>query len=201
MKKIKVHDPQTGYDLAAKEYDKREGYLNSFEKNRVLPLLGDLHGKKILDVGAGTGRLSIPLVNAGAEVTALDVSERMLMELYRKNKKIKTVAGDAEGLPFGNETFDIVTAAFLIVHLKDPSRFFDEAYRVLKDGGLFLVTNINQKDPPVIKAHDHDFIVESFYHRPEQVKEALEYLAFGIEKEVLVKENEVWVNQIILAKK
>lgn len=199
--KIKVFDSAKGYDLAARDYDKREAYLNSFEKNQLLPLLGDIKGKKLLDVGAGTGRLSLPLARLGAVVTALDISERMLMELYKKNKTVKTVAGDAESLPFENETFDIVTAAFLIVHLKDPTRFFDEVYRVLNDGGLFVVTNINQKDPPRIKTHEHEFVVESFYHRPERIKEILEDLAFGVEQEVFVKENEVWVNQIILARK
>lgn len=201
MKKIKVFDSAKGYDLAAKEYDKREAYLSSFEKDQVVPLLGQLNGKKVLDVGAGTGRLSLKLAKVGAEVTALDVSEKMLIELNRKNKKIKTVVGDAESLPFENETFDIVSAAFLIVHLKDPTRFFDEVYRILKNGGLFLVTNINQKDPPRIKAHDHEFIVESYYHRPERVKEIIESLAFGIKAEKFVKENDVWVNQIILAEK
>ena len=114
--------------------------------------------------------------------------------------KIQTVVGDAESLPFENDSFDIVTAAFLIAHLKDPIRFFDEVYRVLKDGGIFVFTNINQKDPPLVKTKDGEIIIESFYHRPEKIKEILESLAFSVE-EVFIKEKEVWVNQIILAKK
>lgn len=201
MKKIKVFESAAGYDLAAKEYDKRKSYLDSFEKKQLLPLLGNLEGKKVLDVGAGTGRLSLELARLGAEVTALDVSEQMLFELRRKNKMIKMAVGDAESLPFEDGTFDIVTAAFLIVHLKDPSRFFDEAYRVLKPGGIFLVTNINQKDPPKIMTKAGEIVIESFYHRPEKIKEILESLAFSIDKEVFVKENDIWVNQIILARK
>jgi ubiquinone/menaquinone biosynthesis C-methylase UbiE len=201
MKKVKVFDSTEGYDLAAKEYDKREGYLNSFEKKQLLPLLQDLKGKKVLDVGAGTGRLSIMLAAAGAEVTSIDVSEKMLKELNRKNRKIQTVVGEAENLPFEKEFFDVVTAAFLIVHLKDPTRFFDEVYRVLKNGGQFIVTNINQKDPPRIKTKEGEIVIESFYHRPERIKEILESLAFGIKEELFVKENDVWVNQIILAEK
>ncbi len=201
MQKIKVFDSAKGYNLAAKEYDKRQAYLDSFEKNQLLPLLGDVAGKKILDVGAGTGRLSVELQKLGAEVTALDVSEVMLQELHRKNKNIGIVVGDAEKMPFGSEAFDIVVAAFLIVHLKNPERFFDEAYRVLKNGGKFLVTNINQKDPPKIHTKEGEVVIESFYHRPEKVREILGSLAFGIEKEVFVKENDVWVNQIILARK
>ena len=186
--------------MAADVYDENENYLNSFEQGEIIPLLGALADKKILDVGAGTGRLSLPLANRGAHVTALDVSPKMLEVIRRKsrksgmldfakeksakNSKIFTVVGDAEDLPFEKEMFDIVTAAFLIVHLKDPTRFFDEAYRVLKDGGILAVTNINQKNPPQVK-----------------IKEILKSLAFSIEEEVFIKEKDMWVNQIVLARK
>ncbi|MEK7644430.1 MAG: hypothetical protein AAB390_03960 [Patescibacteria group bacterium] len=46
-----------------------------------------------------------------------------------------------------------------------------------------------------------DIKIESFYHRPDSVRETLESLAFAIEKEKIIKENGVWINQIILAKK
>ena len=200
--KIKIHNSTTGYNLAAKDYDKREAYLDSFEKDKLLPLLGDIRGMKILDVGAGTGRLATRLAKAGAIVTAVDVSEAMIERLKIKRlKNIETVIGDAEALPFADASFDIVVAAFLIVHLKDPTRFFDEAYRVLKDGGIFVVTNINQKEPPEIKTKEGIIKIESYYHRPEKVREILEELAFGVEREVLVKEGENWVNQIVVGRK
>ncbi len=201
MKKIKILDSAEGYDLAAGDYDKKEKYLNSFEKGKFLSLLPEIKDKKILDVGAGTGRVSLPLALAGAQVTALDVSEKILEVLKRKNKKIATVVGEAENLPFENESFDIVTAAFLVVHLKDPKIFFDEVYKVLKPDGLFLVSNINQKEPPVVKTKEGDIQIKSYYHRPEKIREILKDLAFSIEKEEMIFESEVWVNQIILAKK
>ena len=201
MKKIKILDSVEGYDLAAQDYDKKEKYLNSFEKGKLLSLLSDLKNKKVLDVGAGTGRISLELFSLGAQVTALDVSDKILEVLKRKNKKIATVVGEAEDLPFENDSFDLVVAAFLIVHLKDPTRFFDEAYRVLKSGGIFLVTNINQKEPPIVKTQAGDIQIKSYYHRPEKIREILSDLAFSIEKEKMIFEREVWVNQIILAKK
>jgi ubiquinone/menaquinone biosynthesis C-methylase UbiE len=190
-----------GYNLAAADYNKKEKYLNSFEKDKLIPLLGDVKGKTILDVGAGTGRAAAPLAKMGAEVTALDVSEQMLKELKKKNSKIKTVVGDAESLPFPDKSFDAVVAVFLIVHLKDPARFFDEAYRVLKDGGMLVVSNINQKEPPEVKTSVGVIKIESYYHRPEKIREILESLAYDIKNEIFVKENDVWVNQIIAAQK
>jgi len=187
--------------LAAKDYDKKQEYLNSFEKGRVLPLLGNLSGKKVLDVGAGTGRLSLMLAAAGANVLAFDISGEMLKVLKQKNSKIETMVGDAEDLMMVDNTFDIVVAAFLVVHLKDLTHFFDEVYRVLKPGGKFLVTNINQKEPPLVATKNGMIKIESYYHRPEKVKEKLEDLAFTILREEMVKEKDVWVNQIILAEK
>lgn len=199
--KIKIMSSASGYDLAASVYDKKENYLNSFEKGKVGEILGDIAGKKVLDVGAGTGRLSVSLANAGAEVIALDVSEEMLKVLQKKNPRIKIAVGEAEDLPFDDNSFDIVTAAFLIVHLKDLGSFFDEVYRVLKPGGKFLVTNINQKEPPEVVTKEGVIKIESFYHRPEDVVEKLNNLAFAIEREEFVKEGGVWVDQIILASK
>jgi ubiquinone/menaquinone biosynthesis C-methylase UbiE len=201
MKKAKVFSSEDGYNLAADFYDEKEKYLNSFEQGKIIPLLGDLANKKVLDVGAGTGRLSLFLANRGAQVTALDMSPNMLELVKKKNSKIQTIVSDAEDLSFDDESFDIVAAAFLIVHLKDPTRFFDEVYRVLKDGGIFIVTNINQKDPPLVKTKTGPIIIESFYHRPEKIREILESLAFKIEEEIFVKENDVWVNQILLTSK
>lgn len=200
MKK-QILNSEVGYNLLADYYAQREKYWDSFEKGRVLPLLGEVKDKKILDVGAGTGRLAIRLAKAGAKVTALDVSEAMLNKLKAKSYKLKAVVGDAENLPFADESFDIVIAAFLVVHLKDPNRFFKEAYRVLKQSGLFLINNINQRKAPAVKTREGLIEIESYYHRPEKIREALEELAFGIEKEEFVKEYGVWVNQIVLARK
>ncbi len=199
--KIKTFDTASGYDLAASFYDKKEKYLNSFEKGHILSLLGSVQGKRILDVGAGTGRLALDLIKAGAQVTALDLSKNMLNQLKQKTSKVKIVLGDAENLPFEEKSFDAVIAAFLIVHLKEPLIFFDQVYRVLKEGGIFVCTNINQKEPPPIETTRGIIKIESYYHRPEKILEDLQNLAFTIKEEKIIKEKDVWINQIIVAQK
>ena len=201
MSKIKIYNSADGYDLAAADYDKKEKYLNSFEQNKILPLLGEVKNKEILEVGVGTGRLAIRLANLGAKITAVDVSPQMLAVLKSKNDKVKIVMGDAENLPFSNDVFDLVIATFLIVNLKNPKIFFDEAYRVLKDGGQLVVTNINQKEAPAVKTRNGIIKIESYYHRPAKVIEDLESLAFKVDKNIFIYENEIWVNQIIVANK
>lgn len=201
MSKIKVLKSAPGYDLAASNYDKKEKYLNSFEQNKFLSLLGDLSGKKVLDAGAGTGRLSLMMSKVGAQVVALDISSAMLKILKNKDKNIETVVGDVESLPFEDNAFNVITAAFLVVHLKDPSIFFDEAYRVLKDDGILAVSNINQKEAPEVDTKVGKIKIDSYYHRQEKIIEDLERLAFKIEKNILVYEKDIWINQLIIARK
>lgn len=200
-KKINILDSKEGYNLAAKQYDKKNAYLNSFEQDELWRMIGDVDTLDVLDVGAGTGRISVRLSHEGAHVTALDVSSEMLEVLMKKDRKIQTIIGDAEKLPCKDETFDMVISTFVIVHLADPKRFFDEVYRVLRPGGIFIVTNINQKRPPEVETNQGNIIIESYYHRPEMVREILEDLAFEIIEEKMIYENDVWINQIIKVRK
>lgn len=199
MSKTKILNSKEGYKITADYYDKKVSYWDSFEKDMILPLLGNLEDKKILDIGAGTGRLSERMVKNGAEVFALDISKEMLDKI--RTKKVKKIIGDAENLDFSDDSFDIIVATFLIVHLKDPTRFFDEVYRVLKPDGKFLLTNINQRKAPAVKTAQGLIEIESYYHRPDYVLEKLESMAFGVDTEKFVYEGENWINQIILLSK
>jgi len=199
--KTNVYDSATGYDLAAADYDKKEAYLNSFEKGAWSSVLSDLHSKKVLDVGAGTGRLTKLLVQSKAQVTALDVSEEMLRILKKKMPSVEIVVGDAENLPFDDESFDVITAAFVIVHLKNLEIFFQEAFRALKPGGNLVITNINQKEAPPVKINKGQIKIKSYYHRPEKVLEQLVEGGFEIESDKRISESNNWINQFITAKK
>jgi 2-polyprenyl-3-methyl-5-hydroxy-6-metoxy-1,4-benzoquinol methylase len=90
----------------------------------------------------------------------------------------------------------------LIVHLKDPKIFFREVYRVLKPGGVFILSNINQKKAPKLRLNSkEEIVIKSFYHRPQDVISGLEEEFFVVEKEDFVEEDSIWINQIIVAKK
>jgi SAM-dependent methyltransferase len=100
-------------------------------------------GKRILEVGAGSGRDSVALAKAGAEVITLDYSPRSL-ELIRKTSigagvEIGMVGGDGLQLPFADGSFDVVFHQGLLEHFRDPMVMLHEHQRVLKPGGLLLV--------------------------------------------------------------
>lgn len=205
-KKSNVYDSEEGYNLWASKYDESEGYLNSFEKDVFWKILGDLstdpRGWRILDAGCGTGRMIKAFLHGENEVIGLDSSEKMLELAREKFPRVQFIKGDIEKLPFEDNSFDIVFAAFVIVHLKYPDRAFDEVYRVLKPGGTFFLTNINQKKAPKLSTKDgQKIVIQSHYHRPQDVIKTLKNSFFEIEVEEFVNDRGVWINQIIKATK
>lgn len=96
----------------------------------------------VLDVGAGAGRITIPIAMAGCTVTALDCEPKMLEELERQAKEfslhITTVVGDATKLPFPDHSLDAVFTSNVLHLVPEWEKAIDEAIRVMKFGGLFI---------------------------------------------------------------
>ncbi len=195
-----VYLSKDGYNIWANYYNQSKALLDTFEKGHFMGNLGDLRGKKVLDLGAGTGRITEQVLMNGAEVYCVDISEEMLKILKRDFPEAKIFLADAENLPFEDGFFDIVVAGFLIVHLKNLKKSFSEVYRVLKNDGEFLLSNINQRKAPKLKIDNKkEIVIKSFYHRPQDVISSLEGELFSIKSEYFVEEKGFWVNQIIKA--
>jgi demethylmenaquinone methyltransferase/2-methoxy-6-polyprenyl-1,4-benzoquinol methylase len=106
---------------------------------------------KILDIAAGTGSSSRPLVDKGAEVIALDFSEGMLAQGRKQHKDIKFVQGDALKLPFNENTFDVTTISFGLRNTSDTATAVKEALRVTKNGGKIVVAEFSHPTNKLFK--------------------------------------------------
>lgn len=116
--------------------------------------LGDLSGRRVLDVATGAGHTAVAFANAGAWVAAVDVTPEML-DVAREvawewvaQGSIAFHEGRAENLPFGEDAFDVVTCRIAAHHFEDPAAFVRESARVLAPHGRFvLVDNLAPEDP------------------------------------------------------
>ena len=99
---------------------------------------------RVLDACCGTGDLAVAALQAGATVTGLDFSERMLERARRKSGEIEWVQGDAEKLPFEDASFDAATVGFGVRNLDDLERGLGELRRVLRPGGRVAILEITK---------------------------------------------------------
>ncbi|WP_432735699.1 class I SAM-dependent methyltransferase [Maridesulfovibrio sp. FT414] len=116
-------------------------YNALYERPSLLALLPCLKGKKVLDLGCGSGEYSGYFLEQGADVTALDISVEML-EIMRERfgDRLKCYEHDFSlGLPHEeDDSFDVVVSPLAIHYVEDLRRLFSEIGRVLKRGGQFV---------------------------------------------------------------
>jgi SAM-dependent methyltransferase len=109
------------------------------ENRFILKQLGDITGKKLLDLGCGAGENSVYFAKKGAHCVATDYSPGMVevaLKLAETNGvKIEGYTANAMELDFPDQTFDIVYASNLLHHLPEPKTAIREMQRVLKPGG------------------------------------------------------------------
>ncbi|WP_171013109.1 class I SAM-dependent methyltransferase [Microbacterium sp. 2FI] len=97
--------------------------------------------KRVLDLGAGTGKLTERLISRADEVIAVEPSEPMLAQLRRKLPQVRALIGTAEAIPLPDAVCDLVTVA-QAYHWFEPEAASREIRRVLApDGRLALIWN------------------------------------------------------------
>jgi ubiquinone/menaquinone biosynthesis C-methylase UbiE len=143
------------FDCVASEYDAvRPDYpsqlFDALESAMGQPLLDT----DVLDVGAGTGIASRALAGRGARVVAVDPGAAMLHVLRsRSTSRVRLVQGDGNALPLRSRIFDLVVFAQSL-HWVDLARADSEAFRVLKEGGVFAAWwNQHDLSVPWVAAH------------------------------------------------
>ena len=130
-----------------KRLTRRHGQVEYITSMKYIhDVLGDDYSKKILDVGAGTGRYSVQLANEGYDVTAIELVKHNLGVLKSKGSSVKAYQGTALDLSrFIDKTFDVTLVFGPMYHLytlEDKVKALNEAKRVTKDDGTILVAYI-----------------------------------------------------------
>ncbi|NIR87524.1 methyltransferase domain-containing protein [Candidatus Bathyarchaeota archaeon] len=134
------------YSKISTYYD-RVRPISDFWVSQVIQIGQIEYNSRLLDVGCGTGRFSIPLQRrTNAIVYGADVSREMLKGGLEKEKDLYWIQGSAESIPFKNNYFDQILMAFAIHHVDKKEEVVREMYRVLKKGGkCIMVTSSHEQ--------------------------------------------------------
>ncbi len=99
-------------------------------------------GRKLLDVATGTGNAALAAARRGATVTGLDLTPKLVEIATERSREagleIEFVEGDAEALPFADDSFDCVTSVFGVMFAPHQQRAADELRRVCRPGGRIV---------------------------------------------------------------
>lgn len=180
-------------------------------KDAMMDWLAPRNHQRLLDVAGGTGDIAFRFLGRApqAQVTVLDMTESMLIE-GRKRAEATTLAdhldwvvGDAMALPFPDNSFDVYTISFGIRNVTRVQDAINEAYRVLRPGGRFMVLEFSAIPHPGLQwaydrysfniipplgqmiANDRDsyqYLVESIRKFPKQDEFASMIRAGGFEQ-------------------
>jgi SAM-dependent methyltransferase len=137
---IGVADDSVVFDRAAGWYDRTRGLPPSTASAQTRLLAGTLAGTAapVLEVGVGTGRIAIPLAEAGFRVVGVDLSAPMLAVLASKKSRVTAIRGSALALPVADQSVGAAICCHVLHLIPDWAAAVAEIQRVLRPGGLLL---------------------------------------------------------------
>jgi len=154
-------DSKNYFDKVAPQWDKmRETFFSKAVREKAFAVAAVEAGKLAADIGAGTGFITEGLIEKGLKVIAIDQSEAMLVEMKKKFAKFEGVeyrVGEAESLPLADNTVDYVFANMYLHHVANPQLAIREMVRILKPGGMLVITDLDEHNFEFLKVEHHDY--------------------------------------------
>lgn len=125
------------------EYDRQRESIESLQFSYELHEYTHFRGKRVLDVGSGNGYVLSKYAQEGAEVYGLDITKAGIALCRRRFDLLglrgRFQIGDAQALPFADNSFDCVCSMGVLHHVPDTAKALAEIHRVLKPGGRLIV--------------------------------------------------------------
>jgi len=142
-------------------------YRDSFNTPAFLEMLPDVAGLKGLDIGCGEGHNTRQLVEVGAKMTAIDISDIFInfaAQIQPDGGKINYAHASAVELPFPAVTFDFATGFMSFMDIPETELVLKEAYRILKPGGFlqFSISHPCYDTPYRVKVYHPDGTTKAY---------------------------------------
>jgi ubiquinone/menaquinone biosynthesis C-methylase UbiE len=173
------------FDRVANQYDATRGYPPGVPARIAAGFIaagGLSRGADALELGIGTGRIALPLLAQGINVTGVDISARMVEHLtanYEAQRgerpeaswgKLAAEMANMTALPFPDNRFDAVIGVHILHLVPDWRRALDEAFRVLRPGASLLLGQDRRENPELDAISDYwQDVVRELGHTPRRV--------------------------------
>lgn len=126
------------YNSWASQYDTNKNKTRDLEGQALRATLEDLPFERCLEIGCGTGKNTVWLMEKARQMTAVDLSEQMLAKAREKtaSERVTFIQADIQ-LPwtFGSQAYDLVSFSLVLEHIENLEPVFAEAARALQPGG------------------------------------------------------------------
>ncbi|NOX88067.1 MAG: class I SAM-dependent methyltransferase, partial [Calditrichaeota bacterium] len=145
------------FNQVAGDWDQmREHFYSEKVRETALAIAEVRPGMIAADIGAGTGFITEGLLQKGLKVIAVDQSEAMTEVLKKKFATADCRVGEAENLPIKDGAVDFVFANMYLHHVDKPSAAIKEMVRVLKPGGMVIITDLDEHDFEFLSMEQND---------------------------------------------
>lgn len=161
IKEMVIHT----YDRIAKNYVTAYQSMDEPDWQHWEKFIADLQGKRVLDMGCGTGDASRYMAEKGLNVVGIDLSEEMLSIARKQPASIEWVKGDICACPFGDAEFDGIILSYTLNHLNERMfhKVMAEVERLLKPRGkILLVYHVGVGEIVMPEPLDSDLSI--YYH-------------------------------------
>ena len=133
------------FDRVADIYDETRGLPDAVVRgvaDRIIAATGATAETRFLELGVGTGRIALPLIERGYEYTGVDISDKMLARLRTKAgdaPNLHVVKASVDELPLPDCSFDVIIAVHLLHLVPEWEKALGEVERILAPGGFFAL--------------------------------------------------------------
>lgn len=141
-----------------------EAIRHQYFKDDIRPWiqsLVDFSDKTVVDLGAGSGFISLAIAPLAKQVIAIDQSEKMLAEIemaarHQHLTSIQTLQSRLEKIPLKEASVDVVIMSMALHHIEDPMQLIEEMHRILKPDGMVILSDVMEHEGVWAHEEMHD---------------------------------------------
>lgn len=177
-----------GHRIWSETYDEAPNPLLALEERVLAPWLEPWTGRRLVDVGCGTGRWMAHAQPCGARVAGVDLCHEMLLRAASKSRLTGHLArGSAECLPLASATADLVVCSFALGYVADARAAIREMARICDRGGRVVVSDLHPEAleagwKRAFRSGDAAFEIEHFPHPTPVLLEAASGAGLRLER-------------------